>query len=280
MAAFWAMRQAFDRLLHRALWERVYAGIVDGILSRPTFNGGREWHASGVALFESSECYLSLRTNNNSEIGLQFDLAVADGGTGVVATRPAPAMLASLSDTPLPLVFHALPAGTRLEVFDPECCLGPGRKELAHPWTRVDVHAPEEVVEVLSTHREPWCLLEFSLKPLSSQRWDFDRATLKPLGAALTHSESKLLLAMLSELARAGHSGATPEVMRLLQHEDFNVRWAALRCLGKISPNDVQTALHRLKNDPHPFIATMANNILASSSAVDSGGPKPLASMP
>lgn len=264
MPAFWSMRTAFDALLHRDLWERFYVEVVDGILTRPNFDGGREWHAGGLAIFDSDECFLSLRTSNQSQIGVRVSQPADSSDSGVIATRPAPAMLASFSDSPLPLVFYTLPLSVHLEVFDPSCRLGPATVSLAEPWTRIDVDAPRETMEVLSTHSDAWCLLEFSLKPLVAQRWDFNRKTLTPLGATLAHGDSAVLLTMLAELARARYKVAAPEVRRLLQHGDFNVRWSALRCLAKISPDSVAAALLQLRDDPHPFIAAMVGKLLVS----------------
>jgi HEAT repeat protein len=85
-----------------------------------------------------------------------------------------------------------------------------------------------------------------------------------PVGTALANSRSAALMAMLAELARARCVAALDEVVSLLEHPDFNVRWAAAKCLGKLDAGVTHQALVKLAGDPHPTIASMARSALAA----------------
>ena len=259
-STFWSMQSSFDALLQPQVWQAFYLAVVESVLARPAFDGGREWHSSGLAVYDGQECSLSLRIRNDNDADLPEP---AESERALVSTRPAPAMLASLSEQPLPLRFHPLPVDTDLDVYDPACRLAPHRDVVAQAWSRVDVHAPLEIVEVRALTHQPWCLLEFSLKPLVMQRWEFDASTGAPVGAALATTHSACLLAMLDEITRYRFADAWPEVSSLTDHADFNVRWAALRCLGKIHPPAAIEALGRLKSDRHPMVAAMAASLWA-----------------
>ena len=67
---FWGMRKDFDQILCKSIWQDVYLRSIQRIIDPPTFDGGRDWHVNGLAIYESNEFSLSIRTSNNNEIGI------------------------------------------------------------------------------------------------------------------------------------------------------------------------------------------------------------------
>jgi hypothetical protein len=258
---FWQMRESFDAILEPSIWQEVYLQAIQGMLDRPDYDGGRDWHANGMALYESDEFLLSLRSNADNGVGPPREGTARDE---LISTRSAPAMLAVLSTSPETFSFYRLPVDFEQDVFNPHHRITHDRDETVASWQRVDIRAPAETVEVVPRSGPPWCLMEFSLKPVFMQRWEFHKHSGAPVGATLSNNESARLVAMLGELARIGRKDARRQILALLEHRDFNVRWAAAKCLGKCSPQDLRWVLGRLCSDPHPLVCSLAAKTLAA----------------
>lgn len=270
--AFWRMREAFDGILQPRLWQDVYLAAIEGAAARPTYDGGRDWHVSGLALYESDDWLLSLRNSNANDVGLPPAEAQAAQRNDLVSTRTAPAMLAVVSPHAETFSFYRLPADFDPDIHDPRYRIAHDRDEQVPAWQRVDVRADIETVELRPRAAARWSVLEFSLKPVCMQRWEFRKSSGMPVGTTLANTRSAALMAMLAELARARCVAALDEVASLLEHPDFNVRWAAARCLGKLDAGETRKALSRLCGDAHPAVASMASSALEALGVPSPGG--------
>ncbi|WP_082583076.1 HEAT repeat domain-containing protein [Frateuria sp. Soil773] len=259
---FWEMRNEFDGILRKEIWQDVYAKCIGHIAEHPACDGGMNWHVTGLSIYESDEFSLALRSSNNNQVGARADDGGAGPGTGLVSTHPAPAMLSLMYPSQKTFSFYRLPPGFDPDVYDPDHRITHHRDECIPSWRRIEVHSSREILEIAPGQEGRWNLLEFSLKPVSAQRWEFQKSNGTPSAAILTTNRSATLLSMLNEIARGNHREALSEVAGLLDHPDFNVRWSAARCIGKLDPGALRTALQKLSSDPHPWVSSMAASAL------------------
>ncbi|PTR33607.1 hypothetical protein C8J98_103370 [Luteibacter sp. OK325] len=258
-ASFWELRDAFDELLKPSIWSAFHNAMLRDLADAVPLTELPEWHWHGVTVCQSPDFSLVLTSETHSDGGRPA--APSDTDTPVATTMAAPEMLAVLSPQPVLAERYGMAAGSDIEVFDPFAWLMPRGTEMLQPWLRFDVDAPREACH-LEAGEQPLCLLTFAASSVVWQRWEFERGTGRPVQPVQTSNQTRAILVMLDELARARHAEAVPDVRALLDHPYFQVRWEAARCLGALDTAVAREALHLLANDRHPHVAAVAVDTL------------------
>jgi hypothetical protein len=258
-ASFWELRDAFDELLTPAIWSAFHNAMLHDLIDAVPLTELPEWHWHGVTVCEAPTFNLMLTSETHSERGRTATPSHAD--TYIATTLAAPEMLAVLSPHAVVAERYGMAAGSDIEVFDPFAWLVPRGTEALQPWRRFDVDAPREACH-LDAGEDPLCLLTFAASSVVWQRWEFERGTGRPVQAVQTSNETRAILVMLAELARARHVEAVPDVRALLDHPYFQVRWEAACCLGALDAAVAREALHLLAHDRHPHVAAVAADTL------------------
>jgi hypothetical protein len=258
-ATFWELRDAFDDLLKPSVWSAFHNAMLRDLADAVPLTQLPEWHWHGVTVCQSPTFSLVMTSETHSDRGRTAAPSHAD--MPVATTLAAPEMLAVLSPHAVLAERYGMAAGSQIDVFDPSAWLMPRGTEMLQPWLRFDVDAPREACH-LDAGEDPLCLLTFAASSMVWQRWEFERGTGRPVQAVQTSNETRAILVMLEELARARHAKAVPDVRALLDHPYFQVRWEAACCLGALDTAIAREALHLLANDRHPHVAATAADTL------------------
>jgi hypothetical protein len=258
-ASFWELRDAFDELLKPSVWSAFHNAMLRDLVDAVPLTELPEWHWHGVTVCQSPMFSLVMTSETHSDRGRSAAPSHAD--THIATTLAAPEMLAVLSPYPVLTERYGMPAGSDIDVFDPSAWLVPRGTEILQPWRRLEVDAPREACH-LEAGEDPLCLLTFAASSVVWQRWEFERGTGRPVQAVQTSNETRAILVMLDELARAHHVEAVPDVRALLDHPYFQVRWEAACCLGVLDTAVAREALYLLAHDRHPHVAAVAADTL------------------
>lgn len=258
-ASFWELREAFDEVLKPAVWSAFHNAMLGDLADGVPLTELPEWHWHGVTVCQSPAFSLVMTSETHSDRGRTA--APSERDTHVATTLAAPEMLAVLSPHAVVAERYGMAAGSDIDVFDPAAWLMPRGTETLEPWRRFDVDAPREACH-LEPGEHPLCLLTFAASSVVWQRWEFERGTGQPVQAVQTSNETRAILVMLNELARARHVAAVPDVRALLDHPYFQVRWQAACCLGALDTAVAREAVHFLANDRHPHVAAVAADTL------------------
>lgn len=270
LANFWSSVEDFEKIIDRQVWDAVFASAVSRVADDPAFNGGRDWGVQGFLLAESDAFHFSVRSSKRPELGRN----VIDSGVGdppnIASVIPAPSVMFAIAPRDVCFNVFEFPASCDLDIFDPNARIRFLGKRAYRPWSRIDVDAPRESLELVKDSTKECCIIELAMKPVSAQRWEFDRNSGIPTAAVMLSRESVVLKTMLEEVGRFKYAPALGAAVDLIGHPDFNVRWASMRCAFAIDASIGRDLLERLALDVNPYVRSSAMNVLHSFSR---GGP-------
>lgn len=83
------------------------------------------------------------------------------------------------------------------------------------------------------------------------------------VGASATNEGASRLAMLATMLAAMNRQDAVPAIERLLEAEDFSLRWLAARLLIDLDADAGRRALLRLAEDPHPEVSAAARAALS-----------------
>jgi len=260
---FWRAAADIDAILKPDLWRQFYNNAIEKLQSDPLYNGGRDWQVYGFTLCEATNFSLTVRSTLQHNIGRNVVDGPTDDDLNIISTRAAPAVLSILSRQPREFVFYSIPPHVNLDVFDPDVPLQESRRQVIAPWQPIRIDGPHEFAEMTPDFQSDTCLLDFSMKPMISQRWEFDARSGFAAAAVLVSTETSTILSIIEEIKRAGYVSALPELLDLGNHPDFNIRWNALRCVAAFDTDAGHKMLVNLQDDPHPLIRNSVRQMLA-----------------
>lgn len=263
-ASFWRAVEGFEDLLNPDIWESFYVSVVGKMVDEPRFSGGRDWNVHGFVICESENLHFSIRTTVDASVGRNVVDTPSPMVDAVASTMTAPSVMTIASPAMATFNVFRLPDGADLDVFDPSQRIELCEPILVSPWTRVDVDAPRETLELAVSPGEAYCVIELAMRSTVTQRWEFERSTGRPLGAVLLSRDTVVLCSMLEEIERSGYLPALGHVIDLTAHADFNVRWKAVRCAYSLDQAEGRNALEKASMDKHPYIRAVASRALAS----------------
>jgi hypothetical protein len=263
-ASFWRAIDGFGLLVDRSVWRTFYASVVQKLVVDPKYNGGRDWGVYGFTICESDKIHFSIRSTLGASVGRNVIDARSDHATSVASTMTAPSALIVASDAPVTFNVFQVPAEVDLDVFDPSVRIHVCDPVMVDPWTRVDVRAPRETLELVTDPGDEYCIIELAMRSSIAQRWEFDRRSGAPIGPVLISRDTAVLRSMLEEIARFRYVAAMDDVLDLANHPDFNVRWAAVSCAWAIDPVVGEAAIRRAAGDVHPYIRRAASAALGN----------------
>jgi|GEM_PF-6967001 len=91
--------------------------------------------------------------------------------------------------------------------------------------------------------------------------WSFDRSG-SAVGATASDPRDTDIEALLLATEKIAPAISEKAILSLLEHQSFFVRWAALKALNSVAPDDVPAALEALAADPHKEIAMLSKSLL------------------
>ncbi len=256
--SFFAMRAAFDALIaDRSVWSSVLNAELSAILTDPNNEGGGRWLMQRLLIHACPRFTLSLATNvfelaaPQQRLEENKDFLLAPGGH---------VMLAFLHDQPVQVHRYALPADSDYDVFDPATALESLGTTTIPSKQRIDIDGRREAIDF--DMPEDGVAVVMNAAPCVSQLWSIEARTLKPLGASIANERVSIMMTMLNELARVRHQPALEVVSQLTRHPDHNIRWCAMKCLGRLDGDAAIKHLEQLVADPHPYVRAAARTTL------------------
>ncbi|UPG88752.1 hypothetical protein L2Y96_15230 [Luteibacter aegosomaticola] len=263
-SSFWPAVEGFESIIQRDIWDQVFSRAAGKLVSDPLYNGGRDWGVQGFLLCESDAFHFSVRSTKRKELGRNVVDPVDERMTAISSTMAAPSVIFAVGPEKVGFHVFSMPSSADLDVFDPTARIeSRGGREFL-PWTRIDIDAPRETLELNSDSAEHCCIVELAMKPSRSQRWEFDRNTGAPLGAVMLSRESVVIKSMLGEIERFRYVPAISQVADLIDHPDFNVRWACMKCAFSLDSTVGRKLLDRLTTDSNPYVRNSALGIIKS----------------
>ncbi|UPG87202.1 HEAT repeat domain-containing protein [Luteibacter aegosomatis] len=253
-ASFWGAVGEFDEFLRQDIWDVFFESAIGKMLEDASFKGGSDWDVHGFTVCDSDKFHFSVRSPKLPMVGRNVVDGPDSSARSIVSSMASPSVLSVVSDGPITFNRFRLPSNIDLDIFDPAIRLENLGSEDFEPWRRIDVHAPYETLEISTPHAGKCCIIELEMRASVSQRWEFDRETGEPVGAVLVSREAVIIRSMLEEISRFKYVEALGEVLGLLDHRDFNVRWMAVKCACALDRDSGVAALRRCLNDRHPYI--------------------------
>lgn len=237
--------------------------------------------SDAVAIYEAfAKGGLVAELNRNLEALQRFGrLADASSSTGIAVTRFRPlgvsVTLHKMGDAQSPIcelgahLFIASMGPGKLvlevyqsdasppDVFDPDrVATFVERVELeAGDWRTAAAH--RHMLRILPSEA-PAIALAVASKQQSSYMWEYDPQTLRPakfLNASLADTRLQYAARALAEF---GDAESVDVLDDLLAHDNYSVRWEALKALMRLDPTSGIAALSRALRDRHPMIRDAA----------------------
>jgi hypothetical protein len=118
-----------------------------------------------------------------------------------------------------------------------------------------------DVVDLLPP-AEPAYLLVFDGPRVLTQRWVYDKSTLRAVSSVAASPHDARLEGGMRLLRVLGHTPAAPVVAALAAHEAHFVRWTAIRYTMALDPDEGRRLLESAVTDPHPHVRRAAERAL------------------
>ena len=259
--SFWDCREYFDRICEN---EQLWADIINECVLEESASGEAKFESSGLWQNES----LSFHYDNNFHIRLTdtatnvFDVVQKyDSEEKTLVNGACHLMMAFITKSPMTLNRYELSEGHNFDVFDKDCKLTLKSSEKVIPYKRYEVNGYSEVIGFDNIGNEG-ALLVMNSRPVLSQQCEFDRETLKIMGASISSVDVSIILSILEQLSRYRHSESTDVVKKLLNNPSHYIRWAAIKCLSQLSPEESINYIREAKSDKHPHIRDAANRTM------------------
>lgn len=262
--SFWPAVSGFERIIDMSVWDQVYACAVDRIATDPSYNGGKDWGVHGFLLAESESFHFSMRSSRRPEFGRNVVDRDMSQGTSIVSIAAAPSVMFVATRDPVEFNVYAMPSSANLDEFDPDVAIENRGTRQYEPWSRIDMDAPAETLEICRESAISCFIVELAMKPVYAQRWEFNRDTGVPIGAVMLSRESVVIKAMVEEIERFRYAKAIDQVADLINHPDFNVRWASMKCAFAIDENVGRSMLELLCLDKNRYVRVTASNLIDS----------------
>jgi hypothetical protein len=237
-----ACQPAFERL--------VRSSLIQELLH---FELGRLLESEAYAPAEATETHWTIIRRPLFSLALSFherppptepewlqDL-LEDRLVGVVGPGP---LRFELLHQPVPHPRDVLDRSRRLVEVE-RARLAPGEVRLL----RAGEHVP-----LLHSAGSPTFLLTLSSTQRLDIRWEYDRATLQPVRMMAANSQTSRLESTIWLLLMLGEPQSVPTLTGLTKHPNNQVRWAALRALIRLDPQEGLRLLNQYAEDPHPYI--------------------------
>ena len=260
-ASFFDLGPDFDELVaDSAIWTSLLNAELARVADDGVYEGGGRWQMRRLLLHNTKQFSLSLTARSFELAALQQRV---DENKDYLLAPGSHVMVAFLHGQPVVANRYRLPAGAHFDLFDPSISLEFVAKEHVSPGQRIEINGYTEAVDidmpvdsVAVVLNGPACV---------SQIWSIETQTLRPVGASLVSEEHSILMTMVNEISRARHRPALQAIHALTSHADHNVRWCAMKCLGRLDAPLALERLSALASDPHPHVAAAARATLASS---------------
>lgn len=263
-ASFWVAVSGFERFIRKDVWDQVFADAISMVTKDQSFNGGRDWGVQGFLLCETDGFHFSMRSSKRKEIGRNVVDHVVETSDTISSVMAAPSVMFAVAAHPVGFNVFSMSQSSDLDVFDPRQRIQFRGHRTYSAWTRIDIDAPRETLELDKESLADCCIIELAMKPVVAQRWEFDRNSGEPVGAVMLSRESVVLKSMLQEIARARYAPAIDHVADLIEHPDFNVRWTCMQTAFAIDANVGRRLLERLTSDTNTYVRSSALNVLRS----------------
>jgi hypothetical protein len=141
----------------------------------------------------------------------------------------------------------------RNDVYDPDVRLVQRDSLELQPGDTIARNGYEDVLDWRS-REDTGFLLRLHSESLGDYEWAFNRETKAPKGVTVVDSFSSQVATVMQMLTSLGAPADTDFVELGLASPHFHVRWETLKMVNRLAPDQTQTTLERLKNDPHPAI--------------------------
>jgi len=250
---------------------RLTPGTGDGFWSvRPLFtemdrsflNG---WSECRLRELLDDEEVLVFRDRNaltiNITKGYAISLALISSPSDALFLYPQHYMARNVGTAPLKVRRYTPDRATKNDIYDPAARLELRDERMLEPGESLERDGHADVLDWESEGGTGY-LLRLHSESLGNYEWSFDRKTLAPKGVTVLDSFSSQMTTVMQMLTTLG-APVDPHFVEMgLTSEYFHVRWATLKMIGEIAPEQTRETVERLRNDPHPAIRRAAERTL------------------
>ncbi len=152
---------------------------------------------------------------------------------------------------------YVQPAPEPNDVFDSRKKLNQPERVRLGPAETMAIRAGHDIVHVLPP-RNPTVAVYLRSPIVSTLVWHYDRATLKPKNAIGADVKAARLDYAAQLLGRVGDASAIPQLLELLEHPVYYVRWSALQSIVRLDGRLGTQLLHKALADSHPQVRASA----------------------
>ena len=177
-------------------------------------------------------------------------------------TLPIQSLISPLGNGQFEYDIYDLPKTYINSLFDPNARLLNKRSFNAGIGDVVMIEGANTVIDVRIT--QPVGVLKLIIPRKDYLQWAFDRQTLTALQAISATPEGSELAFIAQVLSALKNQNSLFNLKRLAQeHPEHNVRWEAVKAIGKINPEIGIEVIKAATMDMHPHVAEAAQKTLA-----------------
>lgn len=240
---FWSCKKDFELLINSDFAAEITRHLLLNMLDNPLSVDMRNQVNRTILL--QKEIY---------SLVLSWNFSIEEDNKSLT-THGSHAMVSVLSKDAVSVDFYQL-MEPNFEVYEPGKKLTHSHKMTLQPNELLEIHGDRFIVDIEPSPN--LLMVTFIMEPLWHQIWSFDRQSLSSWSASASSLSDTQLKITLEIFRLFGQENSIDAVVKLCDHENYDVRWEAIRTLGMLRLDLAEERLREAVFDKHPHIRESA----------------------